>query len=356
MKYYRLGLLLIFLTGAVSEEALGQFFAEDTTTFYDPAYIKYYRDELTTRIFISRKQTGLDLSPNLINPWLKYKTNDMLQMGLGYTYSFLTVNLGLKMPFVNRDDDTYGESRLIDLQTHTIFRTYIVDLYIQWSNGYYMANPESVFQPVGYEQGFPLRGDMRTSIVGLNVQYLFNSSRYSYKAAFQQNQFQRKSAGSPLAGVEGYWVLGMTDSAMVAGEILPSGFMDDEPFNRVDLINVGINGGYAYTFVWQEKLFLSLSAIVGVAGGYNQVHYSNNSVTLRDGLTLGLTNSFRVALGYNTRDYYVGLSFVRLSMNNLAWGYGDWFTYSTGHIRLNFVKRFRLKRPIKILRPDLWIL
>lgn len=356
MKYFRLVFLLILLAGPVSADTMGQFFKEDTVSTYDPAYIKFYRDELTTRFFISRKQTGLDLSHKLLKPWLNYKTNDMLQLGLGYTYSFLTINLGVKMPFVNRDDEQYGTSRLIDLQAHTIFRVYIVDLYLQWAKGYYMANPESIYRPARNGGGFPIRGDMRTSILGLNVQYLFNSSRYSYKAAFQQNQFQKKSAGSPLAGVEGYWVLGMTDSAMVAGDVPPSGFLDDDPFNRVDLVNVGINGGYAYTFVWQEKLFLSLSAIVGIAGGYNQVHYSNNSVTLRDGLTAGLSSSLSIALGYNSNDYYVGVSFVRMAMNNLAWGYGDWFTYSTGHFRLNFVKRFQLKRPIKILRPDLWIL
>lgn len=333
----------------------GQLFEEDTTTYYDPAYIKFYRDELTTRIFLSRKQSGLNLSQSLMQPWLKYRTNDNLLVGLGYTYSFLTINLAVKMPFINTDDDTYGKSRYVDLQTHTFFRSYIVDLYLQWSKGFYLSNPESAMNGTYPAGQFPIRGDMRTSIVGLNVHYLFNSSRYSYKAAFQQNQFQRKSAGSPLAGVEGYWVLGMSDSAMVTGEILPSGFLDDQPFNQVDMVNVGINGGYAYTFVWQEKLFLSLSAVVGLSGAYNRVHYSNQSVTYHEGLSGGFNSSIRISLGYNSNEYYMGISFINFTMNNLTAGYGDWFSYSTGHIRLNFVKRFRLNRPIKILRPDLWI-
>ena len=337
VKQIRLLILVPVLLGFLEIPSLAQFFEEDTTTYYDPAYITYYRDELTTRPYLSRKQ------------------NDNLLIGLGYTYSFLTINLAVKMPFVNGDNDVYGNTRLIDLQTHTIFRTYIVDLYLQWSKGYYLSNPESAYGPVGFEGRYPLRGDIRTTIVGLNVHYLFNSDRYSYKAAFLQNQFQRKSAGSPLAGIEGYWVLAMSDSAMVMPDIPPSGFLDDQPFNQVDLANVGINGGYAYTFVWQEKLYLSLSAVVGLAGGYNQVHYSNSSVTYRSGLTAGMTTSTRISLGYNSNDYYVGLSFIHLSMNNLAGGYGDWFSYSTGNIRLNFVKRFRLKRPIKVLRPDLWI-
>jgi hypothetical protein len=151
-------------------------------------------------------------------------------------------------------------------------------------------------------------------------------------------------------------MLGMTDSVMVAPNITPSGFIDNQPFNQVDIANVGINGGYAYTFVWQEKLYLSLSAVLGISGGYNQVHYSNSSTTYHSNLTVGLTSSSRLSLGFNSNDYYVGLSLIHFSMSNLAGGYGDWFSYTTGNIRLNLVKRFRLKRPIKILRPDLWIL
>ncbi len=90
---------------------------------------------------------------------------------------------------------------------------------------------------------------MRSNILGITVQYLFNFSRYSYKAAFQQNEFQKRSAGSPIAGLEAYWMQGMTDSLMVAGNIPQSGFMDNNPFNQSDILNVGINGGYAYTFV-----------------------------------------------------------------------------------------------------------
>jgi hypothetical protein len=340
------------LNGTIS---FGQFFEEDTVTIYDSTYIKAYRDELTTRFYLSRKQNGYNLSHTLTQPWLKYRTNDNLLLGLGYTYSFLTINLAVKMPFINQDEATFGKSRYIDLQTHTIFRSYIVDLYLQWTKGYYLSNPEKVFPPPVASDEFPIRGDMRSTIIGINVQYLFNSSRYSYKAAFLQNQFQRRSAGSPIAGVEGYWMLGMTDSATVAPAIPPSGFLDDQPFNQVDIANVGINGGYAYTFVWKEKLFLSLSAVLGLSGGFNQVHYSNLSTTYQRGLAAGVTSSTRISLGFNSHDYYVGLSLIHFSMSNLTGGYGDWFTYSTGNIRINFVKRFRLNRPIKILRPDLWI-
>jgi hypothetical protein len=196
---------------------------------------------------------------------------------------------------------------------------------------------------------------MRTNIVGLNVQYLFNSDRFSYKASFLQNQFQRKSAGSPIAGIEAYWMLGMTDSVMVAGNIPPSGFLRDRPFDQADVFHGGLNGGYAYTFVWRESLYFSLSTVLGVSGGNNRIHNTSTSDSYRTGLTLGLNNTSRISLGYNNSSYYVGLSLIRFTMANHVGEDRNWIAYHTGRIRLNVVKRFITRRPIKILRPDLWI-
>jgi hypothetical protein len=287
---------------------------------------------------------------------MKYRTNDNLLLGLGYTYSFLTLNLALKMPFINQDDDVYGKSKYLDLNIHTIFRSYIIDFYLQWNKGYFVANPEKVNPNWDPSTGYPIRGDLRTHLLGLNVQHLFNSSRYSYKAAFHQNEFQKRSAGSPIVGIEAYYMLGMSDSVTVAGNIPPSGFMDNSPFNQVDMANVGVNGGYAYTLVWDQKLSLSLSTIFGLSAGYNQVHDSPSSVTYVSGLTAGVTNSTRISFGINSKYYYIGLSYISFTMANMSPGYSDWFSYNTSNIRINLVRRFQLKRSIVILRPDLWIL
>lgn len=350
--YIRTGLILFF--AGLSFVCSAQIKKSLDIVKHDTSYIRIYRDELTTRLYLKRKQNSYNLSTKIASPFLKYKTNDNLLLGIGYTYTFLTLNLGVKMPFINNDDDKYGETSYTDFSMHGIFRSIIVDLYLQWNKGYYLANPEEVIPGWEQSQGYPLRGDLRSNIVGVSVQYLFNSSRYSYKAAFLQNEFQRKSAGSPIIGFEGHWMLGISDSAIVAPNIQPTGFLQDVPFNQVDIFNIGINGGYAYTFVWREKLYLSLSATVGFSGAKNYVHYSNSSTTYWSGLTVGLTSSSRISLGYDSNNYYVGLSATSFAMRNLVWGQGDWFTYATGDIRLNVVRRFRLKRPIIILRPDLW--
>ncbi|MEA3463219.1 MAG: DUF4421 family protein [Bacteroidota bacterium] len=357
MKQARFILTGTMLTFFLWVPARGQFLDEAAPEIdYDTSYIRVYKDELTTRLYLSRKQNGYTLTNGFAQPWMQYKTNDNILLGLGYTYSFLTINLGVKLPLINDDDDIYGESNYLDLQTHFMFRSFIMDLYLQWNSGYYLSNPEEVYPFWQDQEARPVRGDMRTNIVGLSAQYLFNSDRFSYKASFWQNEFQRKSAGSPIVGIEAYYMLGMTDSMMVEDAIPSSGYMDDLPFNQNDMMNAGLSGGYAYTFVYKEKLSLSLSTVLGLSGSFHRVHYTPDSYTLTKGLSVGLTNTSRLSLGYNTAKHYFGISYQRFWMSVMAGSYKDWYSYNTGHVRINFVKRIHLKRPIKILRPDLWIL
>ena len=345
---------LFFLSARGQEQKAESLFESDFTQKYDSSYITVYRDELTTRFYLFRKQNGLNLSERLLSPWMKYRTNDNLMLGLGYTYSFLTINLAMKFPFINDDDDLYGRSSYLDLSTHTIFRSIIVDLYLQYNKGFYLSNPDKVLASYVRTPARPARGDLRTNLLGLNIQYLFNSSKYSYKAAFYQNEFQKKSAGSPIIGAEAYWALAMSDSAMVWNGLPQSGYMEDRPFNQSDILNFGINAGYAYTFVWQETLYLSLSTMFGAAGGMHHVYNSMASETLSKGFTAGFSNSTRISFGFNSRQYYVGLSYIRFSTTNQVGREPDWIGYNTGSIRVNFVKRFITKKPIKVLRPDLW--
>jgi hypothetical protein len=347
---------ILFVLTLVGQSGFGQFFEGSEQMKFDSTYIKVYRDELTSRIFLKRKQNGISISDKLVQRGLGYKTNDNLLIGLGYTYSFLNINLAVKMPFVNSDDDIYGKSKYLDLSIQTYFRSFIFGTYLQWSNGYYLSNPENFQSGSVNEIPMQIRGDMRTNLIGLSIEYLFNSSRYSYKAAFLQNEFQKKSAGSPIAGVEAYWVLCMADSALSPYANRGYVFVSEDPYNQVDLFNFGINGGYAYTFVWNEKLYVSLAATLGLAGAYHTVHNTWDANTCCDGFSVGMTSNLKFSLGYNSNKYYVGVSFVRNSVSQFLGNNGDWMTYWNGDIRFNVVKRFNLKRTIKILRPDLWIL
>ena len=121
-------------------------------------------------------------------------------------------------------------------------------------------------------------------------------------------------------------------------------------------MSLGLNGGYAYTFVWNESFSLSLASVFGASLTKHLLHSTSASTTFSNKFSYGLTNLSRISVGFNTNKYYLGFSYIGFFMDAHIGDPGDWSRYYTGNIRFNVVRRFQLKRSIKILRPDLWIL
>jgi hypothetical protein len=67
----------------------------------DTSYIQTYDSLITTRFFFSRKYTSILVGGpgNLAN--LKYRPNSTLNMGVGATYRWFTLNLAYGFPFLN---------------------------------------------------------------------------------------------------------------------------------------------------------------------------------------------------------------------------------------------------------------
>lgn len=78
------------------------------------------------------------------------------------------------------------------------------------------------------DQEFPapyyVRPDIYEQIFGLTTLYIFNNKKFSYRSSLVQDERQLRSAGSLLAGAEGYYGLANADSALV-----PS-FLNDSIF------------------------------------------------------------------------------------------------------------------------------
>ena len=144
-----------------------------------------------------------------------------------------------------------------------------MDLYLQYYKGYYVANPMKVIPDWPSRDTFPKRPDISVFNVGYNFQYIFNHERYSYKAAFIQNEWQKKSAGSFTAGFNAFYVINSADSSIIPGEVNPEDLFYGLQYKRSDAINVGIHGGYYYTLVISQHFFISAGLSVGPSFGYS---------------------------------------------------------------------------------------
>jgi hypothetical protein len=116
---------------------------------------------------------------------------------------------------------------------------------------------------------------LKVKTLNVNAFYVFNSSRFSYPAAFSQSYIQRRSAGS--------FVLAASGMGQRATH-------DWEQGLQLKMTNIGIGAGYGYNYVPKQGWLLHLSLLPTF------IFYSKTSLTYGDN---------RVALHYHFPEYII---------------------------------------------------
>jgi len=314
MKYI-FALALSFLTfhgTVVAQESI------DSTEYY-----KTYPDKLVLRTYMSRKYTGLGLKIGDENYW--YRPNSTLNMGVGATYDGLTLNLAYGFGFLNPDRNR-GESKYLDLQVHAYPKNWVIDFFGQFYNGYYLQRG-STSGSTNESRMFP---DMKLRILGASVQYLFNGDKFSYRAAFLQNEWQKKAAGSFMTGMEIYGgqvrnAIGILHSQSVA-----------KNFDQIKYFEVGPNFGYAYSWIIKKHFFFTLSAASSLSLGRTYLSFEDG--TEKSNWSIRPNYLIRGFTGYNSDRWSINVNYV-YNQVNLTPVSGYKINLGTGNYRLNLIYR-----------------
>ena len=274
---------------------------------------------------------------------LTYRANNSYNIGLGAVYSFLGINVTVKAPFLNDDNDKYGKTKKLDIQAYAFPRKVALDLYLQYYKGFYVLE-NGITQPYLPADRNPVRADITTQHIGVNGSYVFNAKKFSFRAAFIQNEYQKKSAGSPLLGGGIHYNRISGDSAIIPADISYSNFFDNSGFNKAGAFSVGVHGGYAYTLVIAGHIFITGAALAGVGGNYSYLRDDANDVFKRRvGLQANL--AYKAAVGYNSETFYAGILYIGYLQRNSAAITNTWQQFEPGVARLVFAKRFQVTPP-----------
>ncbi|MEX2592207.1 MAG: DUF4421 domain-containing protein [Anditalea sp.] len=328
------GLLIVVLSSIFIHPVFGQ---EEKS---DNAYYELFPEHLTSRFYFSRKYTALKITDKGTDQAYLYMPNSTLNMGVGATYKNLTLNLAYGFGFLNPDRGK-GETKYLDAQAHLYPKKMVIDLFLQFYKGYYLL-PEGLGASIG--ENFYTRPDMRVHKIGASAQYVFNNGKFSYRAAFLQNEWQKKSAGTFLLGFEMYG--GMADEE---SNLAPPQLIDDPQrnFQTIRFLEFGPNMGYAYTLVIKEHFFITASAASNLGVGYSTLIGDAGKNT-----QWGINPNYflRGFIGYNSSKWSVNANYVH---NNVRLQENRAFSNAvmTGNYRLNFVYRFlpgpKIKRYLK---------
>ncbi|WP_262904781.1 DUF4421 domain-containing protein [Echinicola marina] len=299
---------------------------------------------ITGRLYTSRKFTGVKIYDKLGQvPFLHYSPNTTLNLGVGASYDGLNLNLAYGFGFLNPDIGE-GETKYLDAQLHMNPKGWVVDGYLQFYKGFHLR-PEGTF--AGDGQVFYYRPDMKVREIGASVQYLLNKEKFSYKAAFYQTEWQQKSAGSPLLGLEMYGGTVRGDSSLIPHpELLDA----ERDFSRVNFFEFGPNVGYAYTLVIVKHFFIMGYASASPSFGFTQMKGDGRTMAW----SLNPNYLLKGSIGYNTKRWAVNANFIYENVK-LAKAKGFSTEVFTGNVRANFIYRFipgpKTKSLLKSIQP-----
>jgi hypothetical protein len=351
MKFKLFLLIITILSAIKTANCQSAFLTKMFIVPYDSNYISTYVSDYTARVFGSVKYGNMDYNDNLVGKSLAYRPNNKLLLGIGVNHGFLGLNIGINFPYVNEDDNKYGETKYYDFTLRIFTPRFNTTIYLQNYRGFYLRNTKDMIS--GWQEGDPyyIRGDIQSLTTGLEISYIFNSSKFSYRAAILQNEWQKKSAGSFLLGGSLFYNATIGDSTIIPTNLYYSLFYDGMKFERSNNFTFGPTAGYAHTFVIKKHFFIMGSVNASVNIGFTQLLLVDDVNKVKSGLVFGFRTEILISTGYNSDRWYFGVSFINMSLSTQAPIPDRSISYSTGIYRINLVRRFATKKPIRLLNP-----
>jgi Domain of unknown function (DUF4421) len=305
---------------------------------HDTTYYRSFPNHLTTRFYFSQKYTALTLKDRNDNYTVNYRPNTTLNMGVGATYDWATINLAYGFGFLNPDEHK-AKTKYVDLQFHGYGSKFNLDVLGQFYQGFYLSPKGLASNGSTYD-----RPDLKVTIIGASFQYIVNHKRFSFRSSVLQNEWQRKSAGTILLGIEAYGGAIRADSSIVPTAIHEGVAALNE--RRHSFFEMGPNIGYAYTLVIRKSLFLTASVSGSLDYGFTIIT-SDTGDKKRYGLS---PNTFiRLGTGYNTAKWAISAVYVNNGVKLASPDKSRETTLNSGNVRLHFVYRLKLGRNQKKL-------
>jgi len=262
-------------------------------------YIEDLTDLLILRLYTLTKYNSLEI----INPTgrMIMRPNGNTNLGVGFNYKGLGLGVAFGRPLSQSSIDKYGLTNRFDMQVSMYGKHIGIDGFIQWYQGYYMANPSDYIE--WDKPHYPQVRDLEIFSIGGNGYYIFNRKKFSYKAAYLRNEIQKQSAGSFSTGIFFYHDMVRSENGFLPTE-MPDSIRSDFDLKEFDATSIGMSLGYQHTFVIGGNFFISFQLTPGI--GFRRLA----AKTLDGGS--GIVNEAawqvlgRTALGYEFKHFYAG--------------------------------------------------
>ena len=302
----------------------------------DSTYIKSYPECLTLKGYLDFKSNAFFATDDFTGARIDYQTTRAPRLGAGFSYKWMSL-ASTFFPIYQIPNSEGGNGRQIDIQYNFYFKFLSSDIRLQNYKGYYLNNKQNI---LGLEQGKEyVRSDINATSIGLNVRYNFNWEKFSQKAVFSQTEKQLKNAGTWSVGLRWNALALEADSSFVPSNLSPN-FIDFE-LKSFEIYDLGIGGGYAYSYIRKHWFFSFSFMPYLVLQGFKTQEEGAESISQMT--SFQFIQQSRGAIGYSNHQHYYGITFVFDQMRS-RWKNAHDIGYDFAHTKLIYAFRWRLKK------------
>lgn len=230
-----------------------------------------------------------------LNDGVEMKMFSKLSTNIGATLAFMAVSLGYTLDISNLVN---GEKVSKKAELSFTCARFTADAYYMENTGsttmYYKQKSS------GHEEKINRFGGLKREIFGLNAYYFFNNRRYAQAAAYCFSKYQKRSAGSFLAGISMLHHVMDVDVNEIPEQIrnsLPEDFRPRFVCNDYCLLV-----GYGHNWVIKKNWLINLT--VTPYFGYRHLVVAQNSEDVNK-WSLNVRGRFGVV--YNLKKYFFAL-------------------------------------------------
>jgi hypothetical protein len=299
----------------------------------DSIRILDFSDKFLLRIYTITKANSLSIVNREENRTIDLLPNGTTNIGVGFNYKRIGLGLAFSPPKSDESNRRFGKTQRFDVQGSMYSNTFGADGYFQLYKGYYNSNPEDFIE--WDSDVFPQLPSMRVLSLGAIGFYIFNSKKYSYRAAFVRDEIQTKSSGSFLLGTFFNYDESKTDNGFVPQQF-PDTIRSVINIKEFKNLAIGVSVGYAHNFVIRDKFIFGIAVLPGF--GYQKVSIVELGNTRGTEEQPAAQFLARAALGYEHKHFFIGLT-GSVNFRGIDFGPYD-FRLATQQFRFILGKRF----------------
>ena len=281
--------------------------AQSNTDTTKSKYIEQFPDKFFIWPVVKKRSLSFDITNrNNRNQNLSYKPNSSFSAGVGVYLFEVAVEITVAIPINEKSKGTYGSSDVRDLRANIFGKAWGLDVFTQRYKGFYVPD-----RSTSTKNSFVKRPDIELRNTGINGLYIFNTDRFSLRAAYNYKERQLKSGGSVVVAGNLNTFQVTSDSAIVEKRNAPF-FTATSTFKNMRYTTLSLAGGYTHTFVYRS---FYLSGALSIGPAHHWLAYETPTKATNYTISINTFTDVRVAIGYNSERFFGGMSLVAQSRN-----------------------------------------